>query len=111
MRYNPDAESCIFRTCFIPLVYILVVKLLCDLCSVTTYIGIIIIKNYNNFKFRPFLLRYTITIQWLPVVYGLHSLSCIAKINTRDLSAMKDILRKDTDPIFNKIIKFSKSIT
>ena len=93
--------------------YVLVVKLLCDLCSVTTYIGIIIINNNNNnnFKFRPFLLRYTISIQWLPVVHGLHSLSCIAKINTRDLSAMKDTLRKDRDPTFNKIIKFSNSIT
>ena len=68
-------------------------------------------NSNNNFKFRPFLLRYTITIQWLPVVHGLHSLSCIAKINTRDLSAMKDTLRKDRDPIFNKIIKFSNSIT
>ena len=65
----------------------------------------------KNFKFRPFLLRYTITIQWLPVVPGLHSLSCIAKINTRGLSAMKDTLRKDRDSIFNKITKFSNSIT
>ena len=56
------------------------------------------------------MLRYTIMIQWLPV-HGLHSLSSIAKINTRDLHAMKDTLRKDKDPIFNKKIKFSNSIT
>ena len=68
-------------------------------------------KKNNNFKFRSFLLRLTITIQWLPVVHGLHSLYIIAKINLRDLSAMKDTLRKNRDPIFNKIIKFSNSIT
>ena len=63
------------------------------------------IKKNNNFEFRPFLLRYTITIQWLSVIHGLHYLSCIAKIDTKDLSVMKDTLRKD--PICNKIIKFS----
>ena len=62
---------------------------------------IIIILNFAHF----------FTIQWFPVVHGLHSLSCIAKINTRDLSAIKDTLRKDRGPIFNKIIKFSNSIT
>ena len=90
MRYNPDAESCIFRSFYsyssCPLacmsrssnccvIYVQLLRIL--------YKIIIIINNNNNnnFKFRPFLLRYTITIQLLP-----------AKINTRDLSAMKDTL-------------------
>ena len=54
---------------------------------------------------------YTITIQWLPVVPCLHSLSCLAKTSTRDLSSVRDTLRKDRDPIFNKIINFSNSVT
>ena len=98
--------------------YVRVVKLLCDLCSVA--MSILVYNNNNNndnnnnnntFKFRPFLLRYKNTIQWLPVVHGLHSLSCIAKTNTRDLSSMNDTLKKDRDPMFNKKNKFSNSIT
>ena len=86
--------------------FVLVVKLL---CSVTTYTGINK-NNNNNFKFRPFLLRYTITIQWLSVVHGLHSLFCIAKINTRDLSAMKDTLRKDRETYIGLTVFSNKSI-
>ena len=70
----------------------------------TIIIIIIIIISILNFA-------HFFTIQWLPVVQGLHSLSCIAKFNTRDLFAMKNILRKNRKPIFNKIIKFSNSIT
>ena len=89
VRHNPDAESCIFGRSFIHIqvalwfvcpgssnCYVIYVQLL------YWYKIIIMIIIIDNFKFRPFLLRCRITIQWLPVIHSHHSLSFTAKINT-----------------------------
>ena len=77
---------------------------------------------FSCYWYKIKIIRRIITVSSISVKINIHDsmASCCtrpplpllhSKINTRDLYAMTDTLRKDRDPISNKIIKFSKSIT